>query len=150
VLRADRQRLQELGLYDRVSLLAFDARRTPFKDGAVGTLTTNQGLANIENPGDLLSELRRIVAGEFLAISCFYPEDDEANAEVIREVGLEALLYRRSALEHFANAGWEVAVKNACVAVARPTPASLVLDGAKIDGLPVADTTLEWCVLLGV
>jgi len=147
VLQRDRQWLESCGLYDRVNLLAFDARRTPFKDGAVKTLTTNLGLPNIEDPGDLLKELRRIVTGAFLAISHFFPEDDEANAEVIREAGLETLLYRRTALACFAESGWQVEVANSRVGKARPTPASVVLEDARIDGLPVADTELEWCVL---
>lgn len=65
-LRRDRWRLEFFGLYDRVSLLAFDARRTPFRDGAVEILTTYQGLLNISEPGALLRELRRIVSGTFL------------------------------------------------------------------------------------
>jgi uncharacterized protein YbaR (Trm112 family)/SAM-dependent methyltransferase len=149
LLRRDRRWLESFGLYDRVSLLAFDARRTPFKDGAVGLLTTNLGLPNVEEPGDLLKEVRRIVDGVFLAISNFYPEDDEANGKVIREAGMEKSLYRRQVLEQFADAGWEVEVKNVCVGEARPTPAGVLLEGARIDGLPVADTDLEWCVLLG-
>jgi uncharacterized protein YbaR (Trm112 family) len=91
VLRRDRRALESSGLYDRVSLLAFDARRTPFKDGSVAALTTNLGLPNIEEPGGLLKELRRIVADAFLAISHFYPEEDEANAGAIREAGLDTL-----------------------------------------------------------
>jgi len=58
VLRQDRRRLVSFGLYDKISLLAFDARRTPFKNGAVETLTTNVGLSNVENPRNLLKELR--------------------------------------------------------------------------------------------
>ncbi len=78
-----------------------------------------------------------------------YPEEDEANAKAIREAGLKALLYRRTALQQYTEAGWEVAVNNACVGKARPTPPSTVLEGARVDGLPVADTHLEWCVLSG-
>ncbi len=148
VLRRDRRWLEFFGLYDRVSLLAFDARRTPFKDGAVESLTTNLGLPNIEEPGELLEELRRVVAGGFLAISFFYPEDDEANGAVIREIGLDKLLHRRTALEAFATAGWQVALENACIGRAMPTPAGVVLEGARVDGLPVAETELEWCVLV--
>src|SRR5262249_50138157 len=48
ILRRDRRLLEFLGLYDQVSLLAVDARRTPFKNGAVATLTTNLGLPNID------------------------------------------------------------------------------------------------------
>ena len=148
VLRKDRKWLENFGLYNYVSLLAFDARCTPFKDGAITTLTTNVGLPNIQEPGNLLVELRRIVAGVFLAISQFYPEDDEANAKVIHQAKLDPLLYRRTALQHFAEAGWNVEVKNTCVGEAHPTPPSVLLDGARADGLPVADTHLEWCVLL--
>jgi hypothetical protein len=149
VLRRDRRWLESFGLYDHVSLLAFDARRTPFKDGAVVTLTTNLGLPNIEEPGSLLRELRRIAAGVFLAISQFFPEEDKSNAKVIREAGLQTLLFRRAALKKFTEAGWKVEVKNPCVGSARPTPPGVVLEGARIDGLPVAETNLEWCVLLG-
>lgn len=147
VLRRNREWLESIGLYDRVSLLAFDARCTPFKDGTVATLTTNLGLPNIEEPGNLLKELQRIVAGTFLAISYFFPEEDETNAKVIHEANLGSLLYRRTALEHFLAAGWNVEMKNIQVGEAHPTPPSIVLEGATIDGLPVAETNLEWCVL---
>ena len=150
VLRRDRRWLESFGLYDHVSLLAFDARRTPFKDGAVENLTTNLGLPNIEEPGSLLRELRRIVNGVFLAISHFFPEEDAGNAKVIREAGLEGVLYRRTAMENYVGAGWKVEVKNACMGEARPTPPGVVLEGARIDGLPAADTNQEWCVLLGI
>lgn len=147
VLHHDRHRLENSGVYDFVSLLAFDARHTPFKTGSVATLTTNLGLPNIEAPGALLAELRRIVAGVFLAISHFYAESDEANAPAIRAAQLDALLYKRSALERYREADWEVEVKNAHIGAARPTPKSNVVEGASIDGLPVAATDLEWCVL---
>jgi uncharacterized protein YbaR (Trm112 family) len=148
VLRRDRRWLEFFGLYDRVSLLAFDARRTPFEDGAVKTLTTNLGLPNIEEPGAMLEELRRVVGGRFLAISTFYPEADEANGAIIWQVGMDKLLYRRAALEAFVTAGWEISVENSCIGKAEPTPAGVVLEGARVDGLPVAETELEWCVLV--
>jgi len=148
VLRRNRRWLEFFGLYERASLLAFDARRTPFKDRAVGTLTTCLGLSNIEEPSDLLSELRRIVEGEFLAISHFFPEEDEANAVAIREIRLSPLLFHRSALDHFAAAGWQLEMANVCTGKALPTPRSVLLDGAGIDALPVAETVLEWCVLV--
>jgi uncharacterized protein YbaR (Trm112 family) len=147
VLRRDLRWLQSLGLHEWVSLLAFDARRTPFKDGVVEALTTNLGLPNIEQPGNLLRELRRIVGGTFLAISQFYPEDDEANVQALRQAGLSALVFRRSTLEHFPAAGWQVELANMCTGKAQPTPTGVVLEGAAIDAFPVAETTLEWCVL---
>ena len=148
VLRGDRAHLEMLGLYERVSLLAFDARRTPFVAGAVETMTTNVGLANIEQPGALLAELRRVVGGRFLAVSHFFPPDDITHRDILREFGMEAMLYRESALAAFHAAGWQVTVVNSCRCRALPTPASELLDGARIDGLPVAETEFEWCVVV--
>ncbi len=148
VLRADRRHWQSLGLDDRVSCLAFDARRTPFRDRAMETMTTHLGLPNIERPGDLLQELRRVVSGAFLAISHFFPEEDEADQVAIREAGLEVLLYRKTALELFSAAGWKVEVRNPCRGEARPTPPGVIMEGARIDSFPIANTMLEWCVLL--
>ncbi|HLK58109.1 MAG TPA: methyltransferase domain-containing protein [Chthonomonadaceae bacterium] len=147
VLQNDRRRLESLDLYDRISLLAFDARRTPFRSGALPTLTTNLGLPNIREPDDVLRELHRIVSGSFLSLSYFYPEEDDANAQQIRELGIESFLYRRTTLEAFAEAGWNAEVENAALGMARPTPKGEALEGAAIDSLPVAETTLEWCVL---
>ncbi|MGQ9592971.1 MAG: methyltransferase domain-containing protein [Anaerolineae bacterium] len=148
VLRRNRRWWGHLGLRERISLLALDARRTPFRDRAIATLTSNLGLPNIEHPGALLRELRRVVSGTFYAISFFYPEEDEANARLIREMGLETLLFRGPCLEAFRAAGWEVEVAHRREGRALPTPTGVVLEGAGIDALPVAETTLEWCTLV--
>ena len=71
VLRRDQDLFRFLGLLDRVSLLAFDARQTPLKDGLVKTITSNLGLSNIENPGRFLQELRRVIDGELVSIVAF-------------------------------------------------------------------------------
>ncbi len=150
VLRRDRKLFEFLGLEGFVSLLAFDARLTPFREGSIKIMTTNLGLPNIEDPGRLLHELNRVVDGTLLAISHFFPTGDEPNKKVIVDIGLDALLYRSSAIEHFVSAGWSVDLENTCVAEALPTPASKVIEGARADGLPVAPTELEWCVLRAI
>ncbi|MBU0596282.1 methyltransferase domain-containing protein [Candidatus Bipolaricaulota bacterium] len=147
VLRRDRDWLIRNGLYENVSLLAFDARRTPFRDESINTMTTNMGLPNIESPGDLLTELRRVVSGRLLAVSCFYPPDDEANLAPMREHGLDRSMVREPALEDLADAGWQAIVRNSMHGLARPTPASVIIEGWGIDAFPVAETTLEWCGL---
>lgn len=147
VLRRSRKRLAHLGLGERLSLLAFDARRTPFKDSAIGFMTTNLGLSNVEQPGNLLSELRRIVSGELLTISYFYPRGDETNAAVIHKLGLGELLFRDTLLHGFADAGWKVEVMSECRGWAEPTVSSQLLEGTQIDTLPVSGTNLEWCLL---
>jgi uncharacterized protein YbaR (Trm112 family) len=147
VLRRDRRWLEAKGLYDRVSLLAFDARQTPFKDGVVEILTTYLGLPNIREPGPLFEELRRIVSGKFLAVSHFYPDREDGNAKAIRAAGLENLLFSDPALAHFRQAGFQVELANRCQGKAQPTPKGAVLQGAVVDGFPVEETVLEWCVL---
>ncbi len=149
VLVKNRKRLMKQGLYDRVSLLAFDARQTPFATDSISLLTTHAGLNNIQNPGNLLEELYRIVNGKFIAISSFYPEDDQVNGAVIEEAGVADLCYKNKLLEHFGNAGWVVEVKNSCSIKTIPAPPGVVLKGARVDGLPVQEIHLEWCVLLG-
>lgn len=146
VLRRNRRWLGAFGLYDKISLLAFDARRAPFKEGAVSTLTTNLGLPNIREPGKLLPELRRVVSGRFLTISHFYPEEDKVNARALREAGL-SMLFRDTVLEEFSSSGWQAEIVNRCAGNAQPTPMSAVLEGAGIDSFPVVETILEWCVI---
>lgn len=148
ILLQDRKRLEFNGLYDHVSLLAFDARRTPFKDKAIETLTTNLGLPNIEEPGNLLKELRRIVKGTFLSISHFFPDNDEINGKEIHKLNLETFMFRQSALESFAINQWNVETRNVYTGKAAPTPPSLIIEGLRNDGLPVSETELEWCTLV--
>jgi len=107
------------------------------------------GLANIKGPDDLMQEMRRIVSGTLLAITHFYPEDDTTNESAINGAGLAPLLSRESALNHFLAAGWQMEFANLCSGKALPTPTGVVLEGAGIDTLPVADTVLTWCVLVG-
>jgi methyltransferase family protein len=140
VLARDRER----GVADEV--LAFDARATPFADGAVETMTTFLGLANVENPGPLFRELRRVVSGRLLAIHQLYPEGDE-NAAAISELGLSRLLYRETFFAALGEAGWDAQVVFECRARALPTPVGEVLEGAAIDGLPVAPTEIDWLVV---
>jgi ubiquinone/menaquinone biosynthesis C-methylase UbiE len=147
VLRRDRSYFQFLGLDEFVSFLAFDARKTPFKDGAITTMTTNLGLPNIEDPGSLMIELKRIVDGTLLAIMHFFPEEDELNRQVIEDAGLDAFNYQGSALRCFGESGWLAKVENACTGPALPTPESTIFEGARADGLPVAPTELNWCTI---
>jgi uncharacterized protein YbaR (Trm112 family) len=148
VLRRTRRRMETMGLAGRISFLASDARRLPFPDGAIATLTTNLGLPNIAQPDLTARELRRAVGGTLLAISYFYPEADTSNRAAVEATPGGALLYRRTALEQLAAAGWQVEAVPVCSGAAAPTPRSVLLDGATIDGLPVAATVLEWSVLV--
>lgn len=149
ILRRNRRWLEHFRLYERVSLLAFDARRTPFKDGAVQRMTTFVGLANIEAPGVLLKELRRVVSGELLAISLFFPDDDRATAAAIRTTGMASILFRDAALAQFDESGWRAEVSNSCRVLAAPTVKSAIFEGKGLDKFPVEETVAEWGLLIG-
>jgi len=147
ILYRNRKWLEFFDLYDKVSLLAFDARRTPFKDGAVEVMTTNLGLANIEKPGNITLELRRIISGKFFAISFFFQENDEENTKIIKKFGMDKFLFKHSALEAFRSAGWKVKIKNMMIGKASPTPKGEIIEEGALDALPVNNTRLEWGVL---
>lgn len=147
ILRRNREWLIHHGLYERASLLAFDARRTPFRDGSIDTMTSNVGLPNIEAPGSLLDELRRVVSGRFLAISLFYPETDTVNVAALREYGLAESMLLDPVLVSFRDANWQAEVRNLCSCRALPTPKSSILADQGIDAFPIAETTLDWCVI---
>ena len=147
VLARSRRRLATFGLDERVSFLCFDARRTPFRSGSIATLTTNLGLANVPRTDALLAELRRICSGRLVAVTHFFPADDRANFDAIHALGLERILLRAPALEAFRTAGWRVEVVSERYGRAEPTPYGVVLEGASVDGLPIAPTELDWVVL---
>lgn len=144
VLRQNRRRFEVLGLYDQLSLVVCDSRKTPFKNGSVPTLTSHVGLSNVQ--GEAVAEWQRISAGRLLATHFFFPPDDEINRHAARELDLETMLFEDTTRQAFVGVGWAMEVANAYPAFASPTPKSDLL-GAGIDGLPVADTELTWCVL---
>jgi len=146
VMRRNRAWLRASGQDDLVSLLVLDARRTPFATHSIETLTTNLGLPNIKDSGQLCNEIRRILSGIFLAISHFYPPADK-NAEAIRQVGLADHLYLDSIMHLMQQAHLSVRALNPCQGSASPTPVGQLIEGARIDALPVAETELQWSVL---
>lgn len=148
VLVRDQAILGPLARGGGLSYLAFDARRTPFADRSVPTMVSYLGLANVRDPGGLIQELRRVVSGTLFAISLFYPKEPGPNADTIRQLHLEAMMYRESALRRFRHAGFKVTVENAQIVRAQPTPKGRILEGATTDSLPVVDTPVEWGTLV--
>jgi SAM-dependent methyltransferase len=131
----------------RIDYVAADARSLPFEDGSIPTLASHLGLANVPDAGALLRELRR-VGCELVATHVFFAEDDEPNLAAARAHGLTALATRRSALAELHAAGWKAEVDLEREVHADPTPASQLVPGVPIDGLPVAPAQATWCVLV--
>jgi hypothetical protein len=140
ILRRVRERLGD----ERVEYVAADAHALPVGDGAVPTLVSHLGLANV--PATALRELRR-VGRELVATHVFYPDHDTENRAAAREAGLEGLLFRSGALNTLSDAGWDAAIEAERAVRARPTPESALVPGVGIDGIPVVETTATWCVI---
>lgn len=145
ILKKDKAIFNDLDLDEKISFLSFDARRTPFKNGAVKILTTFVGLPNIEKPMELLHELRRIIGGKLLAINHFYPKDDIDHQLVIKEMNMETFLYQGNLIKAFEVANFKVENNNITPRLVKPTPLGKFFN-FRIDGLPIKDTTLSWCV----
>ena len=87
--------------------------------------------------GALLRELRR-VGRELIATHVFFRDDDEPNLAAARELELDHLATRGSALAAFSASGWSVTVELELKRDVRadPTPVSELVPGVGIDGLP--------------
>jgi SAM-dependent methyltransferase len=125
-----------------IAAVACDARRLPFADGSVDYVTTFLGLNNIEHPGELLAELRR-VARRLVAVHLVY-ERGTANDEALEELGLAPLAYRDSFMRGLEHAGWDAELVGSCSSTLSPAPVGVLLEGAMIDRLPVASVEATW------
>lgn len=147
VLMRDKQYFQVNGMYDKLSLIAFDARRTPFKDNSVEYMTSNVGINNIENAGNVVEELCRICGKMFTPIMIYINENDTVHMDFMKNMGMESLATEKNALSYFSSQPWNCSVENRIDAHIKPTPKGVILDDLGIDGLPLEDTIEEYCVL---
>jgi SAM-dependent methyltransferase len=128
-----------------IEAIACDVRRLPFADGSVDCATTFLGLNNVEQPGSLLAELRR-VAKRLLAVHLVY-EPGTANDRDLQELELASLAYREPFVEALAEAGWRAEIASSCTALLQPTPVGVLLEGAVIDRLPVEPVEATWLTI---
>lgn len=147
ILMRNRDYYKSKGLYDKLSLIAFDARRTPFKNNSIDIMTSNLGIPNIENPGKLMKELYRICKGIFMPIMMFFNEDDSPNLDFMKEYGNDSYSTRNSSLKMFNSEPWKCEICSYHIANVKPTPVGEII-GGMIDGVPVNDTVAEFAVVM--
>ena len=128
-----------------IQAVACDVRALPFADGSVECATTFLGLNNVQRPGELLTELRR-VARRFLAAHLVYEPGTENDA-VLDELGLAQLSYRDSLLDALDRAGWAADVVSWCSTTLQPAPTGVLLEDAVIDRLPVETVQGTWLTI---
>ncbi|WP_113672147.1 methyltransferase domain-containing protein [Vallitalea guaymasensis] len=135
------------GLYDRLSLIAFDARKTPFRDNSIVTMTSNMGIQNIEQPGEVMREMNRITNREFMCVMQLIDEDDKVHMNFFNEFGSIAYATRANVMETYKKSGWDIKICNSFIADVKPTSEGEIIEGARIDGFPIEDTKIEFCVV---
>lgn len=135
------------GLYDRLSLVAFDARKTPFKDNSVEILTSNMGFQNIKQPGEVIKEMNRITKGIFIPIMFFIDKKDKIHMDFFNDYESIAYATRDNAIDTFKKEVWNVNIANSFLANIKPTPKGEILKDANIDVFPIVDTKIEFCVV---
>ena len=147
ILARNKEYFKFKGFYDRLSLISFDARKTPFKDNSIITLTSNMGIQNIEQPGEVISEMNRITKRDFMSVMQFIDEDDKIHMDLFNKFGSVAYATRDKASETFKRTGWNVKVCNSYIANIKPTPEGEILKGAGVDRFPIVNTKIEYCVI---
>lgn len=147
ILMRNKEYYKALGLYDKLSLIAFDARKTPFKDTSIEILTSNLGLQNIEQPGEVIKEMNRITKKEFMAVMFFIDKEDKVHMDLFDKFGNTAYATKNNAIETFQKSYCNIKMSNSFIANIKPTPVGEVLKGLGIDGFPIQDTKVEFCVL---
>lgn len=148
ILRRNGDYFRMLGKYDRVSFVAMDAHYTPFRSGAVKTMTTFVGMNNIGNGDKLLQEMKRILSGDFYGIHDFFPDDDSENAGVIRNAQLDRLSFKESALACFASSGLNISIENSIATYEKPSEPGKIIPGIRVNAIPASEMTTEWCTLV--
>ena len=149
ILLRNKEYYKYKGLYNRLSLMAFDARKTPFKDNSISTMTSNMGIQNIEQPGEVISEMNRITKDTFMSVMFFVDKEDKVHMDLADKYGITAYATRDNAFETFKREGWNVNIVNSFMANVKPTPEGEILKGGRIDGFPIEETTFEFCVVQG-
>ncbi len=144
ILFKNRMRLQYFGLYDNASLMAFDVKSMPFRDRSVSVFTSNIGLTNIRNSRSFVKELSRCLKGRAYFIAFFFPDNEDANADLLNQMDMDLAFQDR--LEETAGEYLDVDILAPVSAELKPTVKSEIFN-IGIDALPVEPTTITWAIV---
>jgi len=141
ILRSNLNWLRATELEEKVTLLAFDAKTTPFRDSSVPAMVSNLGLPNIRNDGKAVQEAFRMLAprGIFITNFMFTTEQTENYARA-KELGLTQFYVRSGVDEIFKKAGFEFSLEELHRGSVRPTPGG-------IDLFPTVPDKYSFCII---
>lgn len=146
VLLRDKDYFNFKGLYNNLSLIAFDARRSPFKDNSIELMTSNVGIQNIEQPGKVIKEMNRICKDTFLSIMMLFSSDDKVHLDFMNKFGNTSYMTEASALKTFNTEAWKCSLINKVKGNIKPTPVGEIIEMG-IDGIPIENTIVDFCIM---
>lgn len=149
ILIRNKKYFKKIGLYDNLSLMSFDARRTPFKKESVDLLTSNIGLSNVENSGKLAEEIYRIVKDRTLFYFQFLDESDQKHMDLLKKYGVQDMNVKSLCSKVFDKTKLKYTFENSIVVKIEPTPVGEIVSGAEIDGIPIHPVNCECTILHG-
>lgn len=142
VLRNNLKWLRRHGFQNQVTLMVFDAKAMPFRDGSIPAATSNLGFPNIRNNGKAVHEAFRVlVPGGVLIANFLFTTEGTKNYAKAREMGLEQFYTRNNVERVFSESGFEFAVEELHRGFVRPTPGG-------IDALPIVQDVYSFCVII--
>ena len=133
---------------NRISYIAFDLNKSPFKDKSVQAITTYVGLQNINNPEKIFAELRRICGGKLYSACVFCCEDNVVNHKALENDKLDKTWIKSKYIEEFNKVGFKSVVENAIITLDEPTPVGEIMQGVKIDSFPIEPGNFERAVVI--
>ena len=139
---------EEKGYGDRVSYIAFDLNKTPFRDKSIKIMTSLFGLQNIVSPVRIFEEIRRICDGKLFSACIFCCDENSKNVKLLEEDGSAEMWLKNKYIDEFDKIGFTSVVENSIITLHEPTPVGVIAKGVTIDGFPVEPGYFEHAVVI--
>ncbi|MCK4258580.1 MAG: class I SAM-dependent methyltransferase [Halanaerobiales bacterium] len=151
VLKQNFDMMNELDMNKDVSFVAFDVKKSPFKDHSFSMMTTLLGLQNIFYSQNVLKELKRICCGKFYSISSFCKEEDTVNVQELVRRGLESMWLRLNYEKLFELSGWKLECLSSQFVNAPVVETDNILKSVSaITKFPLKSTIFEYCLTVAI
>ena len=148
VMEKAKESAEEKGYGDRVSYIAFDLNKTPFRDKSINIMTSLFGLQSVVSPVRIFEEIRRICDGKLYSACVFCCDENSKNVKLLEESGEDSMIIKDKYIEEFDKVGFTSIVKNSIITFNEPTPVGEIAKGVIIDGFPVEADDFEYAVVI--